>query len=139
MFSMLQGAINVVFSYFAAVDPSCPKPRFFGLVPWYEYLRLEYVQFPSGGGECRIADFQLLGAKSTLLPISLAIVDDLLRVAGMVAVGFIIYGGVKYIMSQGSPEETAAAQKTIINALIGLVLAIMAVGIVSFIGKNLLA
>lgn len=112
-----------------ASTASCQKGSFFGLAPWYKYLKLD--------ANCNVLDFQLLGANSSLLLIALAIIDDLLRVAGIVAVGFVIYGGFKYISSQGNPDQTAAAQKSIINALIGLALSIVAVAVVSFIGRSL--
>ncbi|MEX0668676.1 MAG: pilin [Candidatus Saccharimonadales bacterium] len=56
-----------------------------------------------------------------------------LRVAALVAVGFIIYGGIRYIMSQGNPDALTAAKKTVTNAVIGLLLAILATTIVGFI------
>ncbi len=108
------------------------KTKLFGIfVPWYQYLTLNGTcGFDSGS-------FTPLGAHSGFLLILMAIIDDLLRLAGIVAVGYIIYGGFRYTTSQGSPDQTAGAQKTIINAVIGLVLSIFAVTIVSFIGKRL--
>jgi hypothetical protein len=49
----------------------------------------------------------------------------------------VIYAGFKYITSQGSPNETAQAQSTIIYALIGLAIAIIAVPTVSYLGDHL--
>ena len=46
------------------------------------------------------------------------------------AVAFIIYGGYKYMISAGSPDGMTGAKKTIMNAVIGLVLSIAAVAIV---------
>jgi uncharacterized membrane protein (DUF373 family) len=71
------------------------------------------------------------------LLIALAILDILLYVAGMVAVVFVIYGGVKYILSQGNPENTKKAWGTILNSLIGLVIAILSTTIVNFIGQSI--
>jgi MFS superfamily sulfate permease-like transporter len=65
-----------------------------------------------------------------------AVVDDVLRIAGIVAVAFVIYGAVQYITSQGDPESTAHARTTIINALIGLAVAIIAVSLVGFLGTE---
>jgi hypothetical protein len=61
----------------------------------------------------------------------------LLRVAGLAAIFFIIYAGIQYVTSQGNPDAAAKAKDTIINALIGLAVAVVAVGIVSFIGSKL--
>lgn len=111
----------------------CAKHGFFGLVPWYQYL--DYGKDPATGS-CTIHNFVVLGPGSDIPLILLAVVDDLLRIAGLVAIGFVIFGAVKYVTSQGSPDETANAQSTVINALIGLVIAMIGVGLVSFIGKS---
>lgn len=111
------------------------EPRFFGLVPWYHYLNVA----ADSKGQCYIKDFKFLGngIDSGIPLILLAIVDDLLRIAGMVAVGFVIYGAIQYITSQGEPEKTAKAQGTILNALIGLAIALVAVTVVSFLGAKI--
>lgn len=122
----------------AASGPTqCGKPTFFGLVPWYQYLDVQLKRDNQGNTHCEIENFNLLGSKSGLLLIMLAVIDDLLRVAGIVAVAFIIVGGFKLITSQGDPQGTAAGRSTIINALIGLVIALVAITIVSFIGNKL--
>lgn len=64
------------------------------------------------------------------------ILDILIQLAGIAAVGFIIYGGIRYIISQGDPENVQGAKKIIANAIIGLVLAIMASTIVGFIAGS---
>lgn len=69
--------------------------------------------------------------------ILLAVVDMLMTVGGLVAIGFVIYGGVKYITSQGEPDKTKDALHTIINALIGLAIVLVAASIVSFIAGRL--
>jgi uncharacterized membrane protein len=69
--------------------------------------------------------------------IGLAILDDLLRVAGIVAIAFVIYGGITYVISQGEPDKTKQAMSTILNALIGLAVTIVAVAFISFIGNQL--
>ena len=125
---------------------TCNMPTFLGLVPWYWYLNPQLVTITDPTGHpftvCQIQDFtgggsQVFGAHSPFLLIGLAILDDLIRVAALVAVGYIIYGGIQYITSQGSPDSTKKAQQTIINALIGVVTAITAASIVAFIGHSL--
>lgn len=117
---------------------SCDKKTtFFGLVPWYQYLTLE---LDKNTNNCKITNFddeKVLGASSPVLLIALAILDNMLRIIGLVSVGFIIFGGFQYMTSQGSPDSTKQAQQTIINALIGLVIALIATGLVSFIGTKL--
>lgn len=88
-----------------------------------------------------VANQKVVGVSSAGLDviwgIGLAIFEDLLRIAGMVAVFFVIYGGVRYLTSQGSPEATKGAWETILNALIGLGIVIIAAASVSFIANRL--
>lgn len=108
---------------------------FFGFPTWYEYLD---VTADNQGGcsvsPIRYAD-QSINAGATIGAVLLAIVEILLRIAGIVAVGFVIYGGVSYTLSQGVPEKTAASKNIILNGLIGLVIAALAVVIVNLVGN----
>ena len=52
---------------------------------------------------------------------------------GILAVVFIIIGGYNYTMSQGDPGKVAKAKSTILYAIIGLVIALMAFAITSFV------
>lgn len=58
-------------------------------------------------------------------------------VAGAVAVLIVTIAGLKYVTSQGNPQETAKAKDTIIYAIIGLVVCIFAFGIVGFVAERL--
>jgi hypothetical protein len=115
-----------------AATNSCSKGSFLGLESWFHYLPKSDFD-----GNCNIQNFTVLGSKSELLLIGLAILDDLIRIAALVAVGYVIYGGIQYVTSQGSPDATGKAQQTIINALIGVVLATLAASIVGFVGAKL--
>lgn len=52
---------------------------------------------------------------------------------GAVSVIMIIYGGFKYITSGGSDDSTKAAKNTILYALVGLVIVLLAQTIVKFV------
>ena len=54
------------------------------------------------------------------------IIMMVLFVASVACVGFIMYGGIMYIMSAGDPGKTKLAMSTVTNAIIGLVLAFLA-------------
>lgn len=54
-------------------------------------------------------------------------------IAGLVAVVFIIKGGFNYLTSQGDPGKTKTAMQTIIYAVVGLVVVILAALITNFI------
>ncbi len=58
-------------------------------------------------------------------------------IAGGIALALVAYGGLKYVLSQGNPQETAKAKNTIIDALIGLAVIIFAFTIVNFAVSNL--
>lgn len=102
------------------------KTTFLGIPAWYRYLQLD--------SKCQVTGLTVPG---DLTLIALAIVDALLRVAGLVAVLFVIFGGIQYATSQGSPDATARAQSTVINALAGMALSVVAVAFVSYLGNKL--
>jgi hypothetical protein len=65
--------------------------------------------------------------------IAMNLVTMLLVAVGYVSLGFIIFGGFKYMTSGDNSSGTAAARKTITNAVIGLVLSIMSVALIKFV------
>lgn len=114
---------------FAIDNPTCDK-GFLGFTPWYAGLtegspecKLEQ---PCAGSKC---------AKETMATfvwtIVMNVISDLFVASGYICVGFIIYGGFTYIISQGSPTGIEKGKKTITNAIIGLVIAILATAIVN--------
>ena len=61
------------------------------------------------------------------------IINLLLTLVGIIAVIMIIVGGIRYTTSGGSSSEIDTAKNTIIYAVVGLVIAIMAYAIVNFV------
>lgn len=53
--------------------------------------------------------------------------------AGIVAVGFIVYGAVNYAMTQGDPQKIKGASQTIAFAIVGLVIVLLAAAVTNFI------
>ncbi|HEY1835812.1 MAG TPA: hypothetical protein VGG13_03245 [Candidatus Saccharimonadales bacterium] len=100
--------------------------NFFGIPTWYSYLKLN--------GSCQVINFQV---PQDFLLILLALIDIGLHIAGLVAIGFVIYGGIQFVTSRGEPDQAAKARSTVIDALVGLMLALVSVGIVSFLGNRL--
>ncbi|PIP86173.1 hypothetical protein COT86_04195 [Candidatus Collierbacteria bacterium CG10_big_fil_rev_8_21_14_0_10_43_36] len=49
-----------------------------------------------------------------------SIIQVLVTLAGLISVGFFVWGGVGYITSSGSPETLDRSKKTIIYSAIGL-------------------
>jgi hypothetical protein len=69
--------------------------------------------------------------------VGLAFFEIAMRVAALVAMGFVIYSGFRFLTSQGQPENYAAARGTLINALIGLAIALSAVALVNLVGGTI--
>ena len=55
-----------------------------------------------------------------------------LSIAGLAAVGVIIYGGIKYLTAQGDPGKIKQASQIIAYALIGLIVVMLAGAITAF-------
>lgn len=83
-------------------------------------------------GNCNIKNPNDAGGLSTLIwTIALNVVEFCLQLVGYISVGFIIAGGFKYMVGAGSPDSIVKARKTILNAIIGLVISIFSVAIVN--------
>ena len=67
------------------------------------------------------------------------ITNILLFVLGVICVIMIIIGGIRYTTSNGEQAQLTAAKNTILYALVGLVLAILAFAIVRFVMNAFLA
>lgn len=61
------------------------------------------------------------------------ITNVLLFLLGAIAVIMIIIGGIRYVTSNGDSSATKAAKDTILYAVIGLIVAILAYAIVNFV------
>lgn len=126
--------VSMLFTPMVARAESCQpgKGALGGIPTWYKYLPGE-----KKGDNCSIKTDGLGG--TAIILVMLGIFDILLFVAGFAAVIFIIWGGFKYLTSAGEPQKATAGRTTILNALIGLVIAFVAARIVGFIAGRLLA
>ncbi|HSW66015.1 MAG TPA: pilin [Bacillota bacterium] len=126
-----------VFTRFAA---ACNLHTFFLIPSWYEYYnKAGYVSQDKYGG-CIIDPQFIKNGTLNLTSVSLlglGILDILLRLGALLAVGYIIYAGFQYITTQGEPEKAKHALGTIINALIGLGITIVAAASVRFVGERI--
>lgn len=52
------------------------------------------------------------------------IIQIFVTIAGLVATGFLVYGGFRYITSSGNPEALDGAKKTVMYSAIGLAIVI---------------
>ena len=62
-----------------------------------------------------------------------SIVNILLWVVGILSVTMIVWSGFKYITSAGDTSKLASAKSTLIYAVVGLIIAILAYAIVTFV------
>lgn len=115
---------------FAQTGGSCKvkEGTFFGLPTWYKYL--EGQKEEGGGCVPKITELNDVWA------IVLAIVEILLRIAAIAAVVYVLYGGIRFITAQGNSEKITAARTAVQDALIGLLIAVVAIAVVSFIGNQ---
>lgn len=121
-----------IFTQLLAQGGGCNTKMFLGILPtWYKYLPTTSM----GEVSCYVNFDAKQGAHWGL--IALAILEIMIRIGGMVALGFIIYGGIKYISSQGEPDRTREAQHTVANAIIGLIITILAVPLIGFIANRM--
>ena len=139
----------------ASAEPPAPQPvvmqenvpcsplistgSFLTFPTWYKYIKTGKTDV---NGKCTIPDIQLTNTKGEfngggILLILLSIVDILLNLAGLVALGFIVYGGIRFVTSQGSSDGTKQARETVLNGIIGLVIATIAIATVTFLGDRL--
>lgn len=61
------------------------------------------------------------------------IINSVLVIAGLLAFIYLIYAGLQYITSAGDESKAGAAKKNITNVVIGLVVIMLAWGIINFV------
>jgi small-conductance mechanosensitive channel len=115
-------------SRFAA--PCQPKGDFLGFPTWYKYLEGRVETNPPG---CAV----VLSGLGDIWLILLAIIEMLIRLAAIAAVVYIVYSGIRLINARGNPEKITSARIAIQDALVGLVIAIIAIALISFIGGRI--
>jgi ABC-type Fe3+ transport system permease subunit len=115
----------------AHCNPMSGKKSFFGFPPWYKYLDGEKVKAnnDSKATVCR----PFLNQASDIWFVVAALFEMLTYVSGMAAVGYVIWGAILYITSQGQPDKIANGKNTITNALVGLVIAILSARLIGFV------
>ena len=72
-------------------------------------------------------------AKQDLPDIITTIINVMLFIAGALAVIMIIYGGIRYITAHGDEKQVKVAKDTIVYSVVGLIIAIIAYALVTFI------
>lgn len=111
------------------------KSSFLGFPAWYDGL--------VNSSDCSLKSPSSLGAPANtqlsryIWIIALNILQIMLMAVLYVSVGFVIYGGFLYMTSTGDSGRVASGKKTVLNAIIGLVLSFMSIAIVNLIAGNI--
>ncbi len=113
----------MIFQYLAA---ACVDHGILGLTTWYQYLNCNSVGAP------------IINNINDIWSIAAAIIDILLKLSALIAVGITIYGGAQYMTSSGNAEKTNKAKNTILYAVIGLAVALTAEILINFVLNKLL-
>lgn len=75
-------------------------------------LILSHPAFAASGDVTKVEDFIR------------SIIKIVVGLAGLIATGFFVYGGIGYITSSGNPDRMASAKSTLIWAAVGLAIVI---------------
>jgi len=128
-FATLVVVLATALSY-APVAHACPSDTLLGIPAWYKGLQ---------GPNCDVSppsskanpDTDGSKLRNFIIKIALNVIQAALVIVGYIAAFFVIKGGFLYIMSQGEPSGIESAKKTIANALIGLIIALLSAAIVN--------
>lgn len=108
--------------------------RLFGIPPWYRGLT-------NGPPDCTIKSPSEMSAganeteklRNFVVVLALNIIEMAVVITGYIAAFFILYGGFLFITSGSSSSGVEKARHTILNAVIGLAIALSAVAILNLI------
>lgn len=92
---------------------------------------------PDGSEKTTIEECLQREPKTDLTSTVKKIVDFIIGLIGIVAVFMVIFGGFQYTTSQGDAGKVKKAKDTILYGIVGLVVALLAFGIVNFVLKSL--
>ena len=84
------------------------------------------------GAEAARADgmpYNLIGPDGVFTQVT----NTVLYIVGIVSVVMLIYGGLRYVISGGDSKKVTDAKNTILYAIIGLIISILAFAIVNFV------
>lgn len=103
---------------------SCSE-RVFTFPAWYRGV----VEYNATSASCEVVIEEI----TDFVKIPLNALEILIQAVAYAAVGFVLWGGFKYMKSQGDPGKISEAKTAIINAVTGLGIALASVAIVEFV------
>ena len=137
--SLIAFSVSIIavmgFTTFLAPAPSvsaaCDERAFLSFPTWYRGLPCD------ANGELNLKGENI--GDDVIWPVVLNVTDILLQVAGMVAAFFVLWSGIRYMTSRGSPEITKNALMGLWQAAIGMFIAVLASTIVGFLVASITA
>lgn len=139
-------AVTIAAPIFAFVQPASTvaaagdcEARFLGIPPWYRGLTNERTSPVTGLKECVImSPTDMSGAaddklRNFILAIALNVIEMAMVIVGYIALFFILYGGFTFITNGSNAAGAERARQTILNAVIGLAIALGAIAILNLI------
>ncbi|HEY8992707.1 MAG TPA: hypothetical protein VIM37_02545 [Candidatus Microsaccharimonas sp.] len=111
-----------------AADQSSCEVRILGIPPWYQGLTSR-----DASGACSIDAPKEGKLPDFIWHIALNVIEIALYLVGYIAIFFILYGGFQFLTGGSNASQIEKARKTILNAVVGLVISIGAVVIVNLI------
>lgn len=95
----------------------------------FHFATTAYVQSCPQGADCDTGLPKINGGSDQLQHI----LQLAFGIIAVVAVLFVVIGGLRLVISEGNPQDTAKARNTIIYAVVGLIIAITAEALVTFV------
>lgn len=112
----------------ATASAACSSGKFLTFPAWYDGLV---------DGSCDIKSPDTVGGLSPFIwKIVTNVIEIALQAVAYISVGFIIYGGYLYMIGAGSADKMVNARKTILNAVVGLVISFFSVVAINLIASR---
>lgn len=110
------------------------EQRFLGIPPWFRGMTKE--ESVNGKSTCVILspeDPAIGGLSQFIWKLVLNVIEMALVAVAYLAIFFIIYGGFQFVTGGSSSDTVAKARKTVLNAVIGLIIALGAIAITNYV------
>ena len=108
-------------------------PLAFLVMPFLAYAQSAVSTGLSGSGMTSVFGTTGLNSSQSLSDLIVNVIRIMLLFAGAIAVFFVIVGGYQYIASGGNEETAEKGRKTLINAIIGIIVVVLAYAIINVI------
>ncbi len=127
IFTIAAPVATVATPQYVSAAGSC-EGRLLGLPPWYRGL------VRGTPPKCDIVSPNDVGGLSPFIwRVVLNVIEMVIGITAYIAVFFILYGGFQFMVGGSNPSMIEKGRKTILNAVVGLVIAMGAIGITNLI------